>query len=83
MFFSLGHLYFGYCFLFRASDFEFLTEKTEFSVKHYIIHNVSSVPTFYNKNGPKPYLSGVSFIFGPVSILISKWLYGYEKRQLT
>jgi hypothetical protein len=55
MFFSLGHLYFGYCFLLipagsfaRASDFEFLTEKTEFSVKHYIIHNVLSKGGFHD-----------------------------------
>jgi hypothetical protein len=34
MFLSLGHLYFGYCFVFRASDFEFLTETMRFSVKH-------------------------------------------------
>jgi hypothetical protein len=34
MFLSLEHLYFGHCFGFRDSDFEFLTEKIRFSVKH-------------------------------------------------
>jgi len=33
---SLEHFYFCHCFVFRASDFEFLTEKTGFSVKHYV-----------------------------------------------
>ena len=32
----IGALYFGHCFVVRASDFEFLTEKMDFSVKHYI-----------------------------------------------
>jgi len=38
---SLKNLYFGHCFGFRASDFEFLTEKTGFSVKHYISNQIS------------------------------------------
>jgi len=32
----LEHLCFGHCFGFRASDFEFLIEKPEFSVSHYL-----------------------------------------------
>ena len=36
MFLSLEHFYSCHCFVFRASGFEFLTEKTRFSVKHYI-----------------------------------------------
>ena len=36
MFLSLEHFYFCHCFVFRASDFEFLTENTGFSVKQYI-----------------------------------------------
>jgi len=48
MFLSLEHFYFCHCFVFRASacdelsrvDFEFLTEKTGFSVKHYLDHSL-------------------------------------------
>jgi len=36
MFLSFEHSYFGYCFVFRASDFEFLTGILGFSVNHYL-----------------------------------------------
>jgi len=36
MFLSFEHSCFGYCFVFRASDFEFLTEKPGFSVSHWL-----------------------------------------------
>jgi hypothetical protein len=38
MFYTLEHSYFGYCFFFRASNFEFLTEKWGFrSSTNYVI----------------------------------------------
>jgi len=36
MFCSFGHLDFGHCFVFRASDFQFFYRKSGFSVKHYV-----------------------------------------------
>jgi len=38
-FLSLEHLCFGHCFGFRASDFEFLPEKTGIFVQPLIIHD--------------------------------------------
>jgi hypothetical protein len=42
MFYSLEHSYFGYCFGFRASNFEFLTEKRGFRSSTTYIYQVNS-----------------------------------------